>query len=139
MSIFISIIISISILIYISIFIIIFSVVVNYPGGEEPELMGSVLELFIWYKRNRLQLDLEISTTKGTNWIFQRRHSLGRGKSRSHIFFLFLRGRQNFKCWAGACMEKGFPSREAFSHHSYHMISFRLTHDVTQFLNCMHK
>ena len=51
MSIYIIICISISIFIYISISIIIFSLVVQFVEGEEPELIESVLKLFIVYER----------------------------------------------------------------------------------------
>ena len=47
------------------------------------ELIGSVLKLFILYKRYGWQLESQFSTTKGENWISQRRHSLGKGKALS--------------------------------------------------------
>ena len=73
-----------------------FRLFIKFAGGEEPELIGSVLKLFIMYERYGLQPYSQISTTEGANWISQRRHSLGRGKSRSQIFFLVLRGSEFF-------------------------------------------
>ena len=72
------------------------SLVVKHAGGEKPELIGSVLKLSIVYKRYGWQPESQISTTEGENWISQRRHSLGGGKSRSKKCSLFiLRPRQN--------------------------------------------
>ena len=76
-----SIIIFIFTFIYISISIIIFSLVIQFAGGKEPELIRSVLKLFIVYERYGWEPESQISTTEGANWISQRRHSLGRGKS----------------------------------------------------------
>ena len=97
MSIYIIICISISIFIYISISIIIFSLVVKFAGGEEPKLMGFVLKLFIVYERYGWEPESKISSTKGANWIFQRRHSLGRGKSRFQIFLFCSNVSSKFK------------------------------------------
>ena len=93
----ISIIIFISNFIYLSISIIIFSLVVKYAAGEKPEPIGSVLKLSIVYERYSWQPESQISTTKGANWIYQRRHSLGRGRSQSQFFSLGLKGSAKLK------------------------------------------
>ena len=74
-----------------------FSLVFKHAVGQKPEPIGSVLKLSIVYERYGWQPESQISTTEGANWISQRRHSIGRGKSRSQKMFLGFKGLAHFK------------------------------------------
>ena len=82
-----SIIIPISFFSYISISIINIKLVFKFVGREKPELIGSVLKLFIAYESYGWQLESQILNSKGTNRISQWRLSLGNGISNWFLGF----------------------------------------------------